>query len=207
MKQELHSFVRIDGVTWRIMGDEPRNIQAMPQTGLRVLPTRSIYEFEASGVHVTLTFLTPMLPSDLDLMSWPVTYVSWKVCSVDGKEHQVLIEYDNTAQLVVDSEGEPVVWEQENVRWLSVLRMGTQAQRVLQKFGDNLRIDWGYLYVAVPSDQSPRSVVASASAAIRTTPSSTGNSGLQLWLIRRPIGRGSFCRSTIGLTNRPAASR
>ena len=130
------------------------------RAGLQVLPTRTIYDFEASGVHLTLTFLTPMLPSDLDLMSWPVTYLSWKVRSVDGKEHQVSIEYDNTAQLVVNTEDEPVVWRQEKVGGLSVLRMGTKAQPVLQKSGDDLRIDWGYLYVAAPGTQSPHSVVA-----------------------------------------------
>jgi len=167
-KQELHSLVRVDDRAWRIMGNAGEDIQAMPQTGLRVLPTRTLYDFEASGVHITLTFLTPMLPSDLDLMSWPVTYLSWKVRSVDGKEHQVLIEYDNTAQLVVNTEDEAVVWQQEKVGGLSVLRMGTKAQPVLEKFGDDLRIDWGYLYVAVPSTQSPHNVVANLNAVIRT---------------------------------------
>ena len=167
-KQELHSLVRVDGTAWRIMGNAGADIQAMPQTGLRVLPTRTLYDFEASGVHITLTFLTPMLPSDLDLMSWPVTYLSWKVRSVDGKEHQVSIEYDNTAQLVVNTEDEPVVWGQEKVGGLSVLRMGTKAQPVLEKFGDDLRIDWGYLYVAAPGTQSPHNVVANLDAVIGT---------------------------------------
>ena len=61
----------------------------MPQTGLEVFPTRTVYQFEAGGIHLTLTFMTPLLPSDLDLMSWPVTYLTWKVVSMDGKEHQV----------------------------------------------------------------------------------------------------------------------
>jgi hypothetical protein len=167
-KQELHSFVRIDGAAWRIMGDAGGDIQAMPQTGLQVLPTRTIYDFEASGVHVTLTFLTPMLPSDLDLMSWPVTYLSWKVRSVDGQEHQVSLEYDNTSQLVVNTEDEPVEWWQERVGNLIGLRMGTKAQPVLQNFGDDLRIDWGYLYVAAPGTQSPHNVVANVDAVIST---------------------------------------
>jgi hypothetical protein len=168
VKQELHSFVSIDGTPWRIMGDERRDIQAMPQRALQVLPTRTIYEFEAGGIHITLTFLTPMLPSDFDLMSWPITYLSWNVRSVDGMEHQVSIEYDNTAQLVVNSEDEPVVWQQENVGDLSVLRMGTKAQPILQKSGDNLRIDWGYLYLTASGTQSPRSVVANADEVVGT---------------------------------------
>jgi len=167
-KQEFHGSVKVDGATWRIMGDAWRDIQPMPQSGLQVLPTRTIYDFEASGVHITLTFLTPMLPSDLDLVSWPVTYLSWKVRSVDGKGHRVSIEYDNTAQLVVNTEDEPVVWQQENEPGLNVLRMGTKAQPVLQKFGDDLRIDWGYLYVAAPRAQSPQSVVANVDGVIGT---------------------------------------
>jgi len=167
-KQELHSLVRIDGRPWRIMGEERRDIQPMPQTGLEVTPTRSIYDFEGGGVHVTFTFLTPLLPSDLDLMSWPVTYVTWKVRSVDATQHQVSIEYDNTAQLVVNTEDEPVVWQQEKAGDLSVLRMGTEAQPVLKKSGDDLRIDWGYLYVAAPTAQSPHSVVANVGSVIGT---------------------------------------
>jgi hypothetical protein len=167
-KQELHSLLRIDGRAWRIMGDERRDIQPMPQTNLQVLPTRTIYEFEGGGVHVTLTFLTPLLPSDLDLMSWPVTYLSWQIRSVDGKPHQVSIEYDNTAQLVVNTEDEPVVWQQEKAGALSVLRMGTEAQPVLKKSGDDLRIDWGYLYVAAPNGQFPHSAVANVNSVIGT---------------------------------------
>jgi hypothetical protein len=167
-KQELHSLVRIDGRAWRIMGDERRDIQPMPQTSLRVLPTRTIYEFEGGGVRITLTFLTPLLPSDLDLMSWPVTYLSWEARSLDGKEHQVSVEYDNTAQLVVNTEDEPVVWQREETVGLSVLRMGTEAQPMLKKSGDDLRIDWGYLYVAAPNAQSPHRVVANANSVIGT---------------------------------------
>jgi hypothetical protein len=167
-KQELHSLVRIDGRAWRIMGDTGRDIQPMPQTGRQVLPTRTIYEFEGGGVHITLTFLTPLLPSDLDLMSWPVTYLSWEARSLDGKEHQVSVEYDNTAQLVVNTDDEPVVWQQEAKGGPSVLRMGTRAQPVLQKSGDDLRIDWGYLYVVAPAGESARSVVANVDRVMET---------------------------------------
>ena len=167
-KQELHSLLRIDGKAWRIMGDTPRDIQPMAQTGLKVMPTRTIYDFEGGGVHVTFTFLTPLLPSDLELMSWPVTFLSWKVRSVDDKPHQVSIEYDNTAQLVVNTEDEPVVWAGERVGGLEALRMGTATQPVLKKSGDDLRIDWGYLYVAAPGAQSTHSAVADLDRVIRT---------------------------------------
>src|ERR1700688_4339662 len=57
-EQSLVSLIRIDGKAFRLMGAEPKNVPAFTQVSLQVLPTRSIYEFEDAGVHVTLTFMT-----------------------------------------------------------------------------------------------------------------------------------------------------
>src|SRR5271156_6183786 len=65
----LISLIRVDGVASRLMGNEPTNVPALPQVGLEVTPTRSIYEFEDSKIHVTLTFMTAALPHDLDVLS------------------------------------------------------------------------------------------------------------------------------------------
>ncbi len=83
--QELSGLVRIDGKPYRIIGNEPEQVPAMEQRKVQVLPTRTIYQFEAAGVAITLTFMTPTLPADLDVMSRPVTYVTWTVQSKDGK--------------------------------------------------------------------------------------------------------------------------
>src|SRR5689334_19390435 len=42
----LTSIIRIDGKPMRLMGDEPKDVPAMPQTALRVWPTRSVYDFD-----------------------------------------------------------------------------------------------------------------------------------------------------------------
>ena len=162
--QSLESMVRIDGVAYRLMGKTPGDEEALPQVGLAVFPTRTVYEFEGAGVHVTLTFLTPLLPRDLDVYSRPVTYLIWEARAVDGRTHKVSIYYTNSAQLVVNTEDQAVVWSREKVGDLNVLRMGTEAQPVLAKSGDNLRIDWGYLYAAAPMSTVAASAIASSSA-------------------------------------------
>src|ERR1039457_675969 len=40
--QRLTSLVRIDGKCFRLMGKEPANLSALPQTSLEVLPTRTL---------------------------------------------------------------------------------------------------------------------------------------------------------------------
>jgi len=150
----LASLVRIDGKAYRLMGAEPQDIEALPQKSLAVKPTRTIYEFEGAGVRVGLTFFTAALPYDIAVLSRPVTYLIWEARSTDGKAHAVQVYYDNTAELVVNEPGQVVQWGQEMMGSLTVLKLGSKEQPILAKRGDDLRIDWGWLYVATPASAS-----------------------------------------------------
>jgi len=158
--QAMSSMVRIDGKTYRLMGLEPRDCPAMPQVGRQVTPTSTLYDFEADGVKVQLRFLSPLVPHDLELVGRPVTYLSWTLGANDGRGHDVQIYFDNTAELVVNEPKQAVVWSRPKVEGLDVLRLGSAEQPVLKKKGDNLRIDWGYLYVAAPKAERAAMVVA-----------------------------------------------
>ncbi|MEK7686487.1 MAG: DUF4965 domain-containing protein [Verrucomicrobiota bacterium] len=157
----LASLVRIDGKTYRLMGTEPRETPAATQVGLEVWPTRTVYDFQTDEVRLTLTFLTGLLPHDLEILARPVTYLTWEVRSIDGKEHAVAVYYDNTAELVVNQSTQSVIWSRDKIGSLSVLRMGSEEQPVLVKKGDNLRIDWGYLYAAAPEGPATRHAIGS----------------------------------------------
>lgn len=163
--QALCGMVRVDGTTFRIMGLPSPNIPAMKQIRLRVLPTRTIYEFEGGGVRVGLTFFSPVLPKDLDVLSRPLTYIIWEVRSVDGLTHSVQIYFDNTAELVVNEPQQRVVWDRGSSDGTAWMRMGTEEQPILAASGDDRRIDWGYLYTAVPRGGAFRSVLAEAGLA------------------------------------------
>jgi hypothetical protein len=124
--------------------------EPMRQTALEVTPTRTVYRFEAGGVALALTFMSPLLPDDLEVMSRPVTYLTWEARATDGRAHQVSLYFDCTAELAVNTADQRVTWTRARVGPLRVLSVGTQQQPVLEKFGDDLRIDWGHLYLAVP---------------------------------------------------------
>ena len=83
----LTAYARIDGKSYRIMGRERQAGNELAQTRLEVLPTRTIYEFAGAGANVGLTFFTPALPDDLDVLSRPLTYLEWSAASSDGREH------------------------------------------------------------------------------------------------------------------------
>ncbi len=148
----LTSMIRIDGKPYRIMGATPGKAPALKQTSLTVLPTRTIYTFEGAGIALTLTFMTPALPEDIDLLSRPVTYLTYDFRATDGKKHEVQVYFDASAELAVNTANQQVVWASEEAGDLAVCKVGSKDQPILAKRGDDIRIDWGYLYVAAPKD-------------------------------------------------------
>jgi hypothetical protein len=147
----LVSLIRIDGKAYRLMGNDPKEVPPMEQVGLQVTPTRSIYDFDDGHVHVTLTFMTPALPDDLDVLARPLTYLTWTVRSTDGASHEVAIYESTSSLLAVNSPDQKVEWSRETFGPLTSLRAGTSAQTLLMPAGDDTRIDWGYIYAAAPS--------------------------------------------------------
>lgn len=148
--QQLNGIVKIDGHSFRFMGDE-RDVPALSQVSRTIWPTRTIYEFEGQGIHLTATFLTPALPQDLDVLSRPLTYLTWSVRSTDSRSHAVELWVGASAQLAVDIPQETVVWGTSHVGDMTVMEMGDNQQPMLQKAGDEIRIDWGWADLAVPA--------------------------------------------------------
>ncbi len=163
--QRLTSLVRIDGKPFRLMGAEPANVPALPQSSLEVLPTRTIYTFEGEGIRLTLTFMTADLPDDLDLLSRPVTYLTWQVRSTDAQNHQVSVYFDARSEIAVNQPDQAVNFQNADGAGIKAWRVGSVEQPVLQKKGDDLRIDWGYFYVATVKNAQATSTVATAQAA------------------------------------------
>ena len=155
-EHSLVSLIRIDGKAYRLMGNDPADVPALPQVGLQVTPTRSIYEFDDGQVHVTLTFMTAALPHDLEVLARPLSYLTWQVRAVDGKAHAVSIYDSTSSQLAVNQPNEKVDWARERAGSLTALRIGTQEQPILGSCGDDHRINWGYAYAVAPSAHSPR---------------------------------------------------
>jgi hypothetical protein len=160
----LVSLIRVDGKTYRLMGAEPAGVPAFSQVSLQVWPTRSIYEFEDAGVHVSLTFMTAALPHDLEVFSRPLSYLTWDVHSVDGASHQVSLYDSTSSELVVNTKDELVEWSRVKAGKLTALRVGTQAQPVLASAGDDHRIDWGYAYAAAPTRPAKAAIVGNQAA-------------------------------------------
>ncbi len=160
-EQPLTGLVRIDGVAYRYMGARPSEVPAMQQDSVEVKPTHTVYRFDAAGVKLELAFFTPAFPQDLDLLSRPVTYLTWNVTSTDGKDHKVELLLDVDGRVAVNTDNQQETWGRSQAAGLTVLNVGSRDQQVLNRSGDDLRIDWGYFHLAVPTSEQA-SLVASS---------------------------------------------
>lgn len=143
----LTGFIRVDGKPYQVIGRERPNTPVMQQDRVEVLPTRTLCDFSGAGIKLSINFLTPALPDDLDVLSRPVTYIDWTASSADGAPHSVQLYFEASNELVVNTPDQPVVWSRVLVDAEPALRLGSKDQPMLGKRGDDLRIDWGYLYL------------------------------------------------------------
>ncbi len=132
------------------------------QRKVTVNATQTIYELSCGKTDVTLTFTSPLLLNDLDLLSRPVSYVNVQVRSNDGAAHDVQLYFGASTDIAVNTPAQEVEGRQYNAQGLSILKAGTTEQPVLQKKGDNVRIDWGHVYVALPGGNSVQQSITSA---------------------------------------------
>jgi hypothetical protein len=170
--QPLLGLIRVDGKVLRFMGGGPRWAGQMPvlaQTSQRLTPTRTVYTFTGEGIELDLTFLTPALVGDMDTLARPVTYLVFDLLSTDGKPHRTRIYVDGSSHLAVDTTAQKAMWSRHRVGDLEVIRLGNIEQRMLTRSGDNLRIDWGYFYLAAPAPASTLGISARGRAAYAST--------------------------------------
>jgi len=117
------------------------------QKSVIVLPTNSVYTFICGAVELEVIFTAPLLLEDLDLVSTPINYISYNVHSLDKKSHDVQIYFEATPQMAVNFDSQPVTSEKITKNNMTYLKTGTINQPILGQVGDDMRIDWGYLYL------------------------------------------------------------
>jgi Domain of unknown function (DUF4964)/Domain of unknown function (DUF5127)/Domain of unknown function (DUF1793) len=114
--QPITGLIRIDGKAYRWMGVMPQGfigmppVDAMEQTAVEITPLHSRYTFQTAGIELKVAFFTPFFPDDLEVLSRPVTYLSWNARSTDGKQHQTDLLIDVDPLIAVDQPGQQVVW-------------------------------------------------------------------------------------------------
>lgn len=120
------------------------------QMDVKFEATTTKYTFKCGGVNLNVSFISPLLLNDIKLTARPVSYINYDIKANDGKAHQVQLYFSASSTIASNDANQPMSASQSVIGNLAIQKTGTVEQAILKKKGDDIRIDWGYLYVAVP---------------------------------------------------------
>ncbi|GBE81170.1 Glutaminase A [Sparassis crispa] len=102
--------IRIDSQTYKWLGNanEPFNVSNLTST--QVTPTRTVFSLQAGPMDLTVTFLSPIEPSDLVRQSMPFSYVALDATSNDGKPHNVQVYSDISGEWLSANRTQVMTW-------------------------------------------------------------------------------------------------
>ncbi len=139
--------VIIDSEDYRFMGRGDDTI--IEQTRFNCGSLFSSYTFENDKITLDVTFFTPLFSDDMFRLSRPVSYVRLNYSSNDGFEHDVKVLFEASEELVLNKKGDCAV-SFETIETDRVIsgKIGRADQKILNRSGDDLRIEWGYFYLS-----------------------------------------------------------
>jgi len=105
----LVGMIKIDGKAYRFMGMPTSSLPALRQDSVRILPTRTVFDFSHDDLRLRLEFLSPMDPRDLRLLSLPVGLLRAEVSA--EKPHAVQLYVDITGEWAVGSSDRRITWD------------------------------------------------------------------------------------------------
>ncbi|MFZ4261771.1 glutaminase domain-containing protein [Sphingobacterium sp. HJSM2_6] len=118
------------------------------QKSRTVTATQTYFEFECGAVELKLVFTSPLLLDDLDLLSTPISYISYAVKPLDNKSHDISVYFETSPALAVHETTQPVITSVAHQNGFQYVKSGTIDQPITKRIGDGVRIDWGYAYLA-----------------------------------------------------------
>jgi uncharacterized protein YqiB (DUF1249 family) len=161
----MAGIVRIDGAPFVFAGDPyiGDTGAALEQTHLAVTATRSVFTLQAGGVQLTLEYLSPIEPGDLQRQSIPMAWVLVTARSIDGASHDVSVYLDITGEWLSGDPtsrqpptepfaDQPFTWAPVSVPYsggaLQAWTMQLAEQQILTEVAN--RAQWGTIILATP---------------------------------------------------------
>lgn len=146
MVRKTFGFLTVDGMAYSFMG-MVKNAIPLKQTNVELNAFSTDYEFECDKFKLIVSFVSPLLPTDLELLSRPVCYMTYKltpkellkdvkVCLALHEEHC----YNKCDDTVIGGVFDMPYYE--------LAYFGRNRQLPMSNSFDSTAADWGYTYIA-----------------------------------------------------------
>lgn len=145
----LSVVANVDGNYYRLIGK--CDADAIPAANMIAVDCNAfstIYTYSINGAKITLKFTSPVIPDDLYMLSRPISYLEITKESPDSRRHTVNVKVEMSEEICMNLKGDSEVEiEKIELGKYSSIKMGSKDQKVLERNGDDLRIEWGYFYL------------------------------------------------------------
>lgn len=149
----IYGFVKLDGATYCFMGESSRfqALGVIPAKQLSVYVTAftTDYVFEIGKAKLSLSFVSPLAPTDMQMISMPVCYVNYDIQGADNAEISLFVKRDIAYNKRPDFNSDGVVrngvMDMGNYQTAFI---GLKRQLYLSNNDDMCGADWGYWYLA-----------------------------------------------------------
>lgn len=156
IRHKLKGYVKVDGVLCCFMG-VPEGQDIISQKSIDVTATATEYIFENEKLGLCVRFTSPLLLSDPILVSRPCTYVDFVVKKKTKCDVELTFEVsrDLVSQRIAQVVGGVYHRkEKANMPEYRYACMGRANQQPLGGSGDQVTIDWGYIYLATTQKEA-----------------------------------------------------
>lgn len=142
--QRLYGYVTVDGAVYSFLGNKEFH-PVIEQKSMEITATSTKYTFENEKIMLSVRFTSPLLLDNPVLVSRPCTYIDYEVTR--KQEAEVRVDFIVTSDLVQNTSGDIIGgnYDRETFRYAY---MGKAMQHPLGHSGDNITIDWGFVYLA-----------------------------------------------------------
>ena len=143
-EKKICGYIRVNGKLYCFLGDD-KSCEQAEQQGLSVSSFTTDYVFTAGGVQLKLSFVSPLPPNNLKLLSCPVCYVNYEVT---GKADTQVIFVVDQGICYNQSEILPVRGGTVKQDGYRVSFFGLKRQLPLSDDSDRFGADWGFWYLS-----------------------------------------------------------
>ncbi|KAH9926279.1 uncharacterized protein BXZ73DRAFT_49533 [Epithele typhae] len=102
--------IRIDGAVYTWLGADSSGSVVPNVVSTEVTPTRSVFVMQAGPMNLTVTFLSPVEPSDWVKQSLPFSYLAIEASTLDSKPHSVQVYSAITGEWLSGNASAPANW-------------------------------------------------------------------------------------------------
>ncbi|MBD5631629.1 MAG: DUF4965 domain-containing protein [Clostridia bacterium] len=141
-EKKLYGYIKVDGEVYSFLGNA-KNCKRAKQLSLSVSAFTTDYTFKAGKAKLSVSFVSPLPPDILRLLSCPVCYMNYTVKG--AKSAEVIIVADQC--LCYNGEDGVVCGGVEKTANFEAAHFGLKGQNALSCDWDEICADWGYWYL------------------------------------------------------------